>query len=56
MVNTIASLRSPFLDVFFYFSTHLGSIYFIAISFLILTYFLIKKEDEKSGRGSFFNL
>jgi len=56
IVNAITNLRRPFLDIFFYFSTYLGSIYFIAIIFLILTFFLIKKRMKRAAVAVFLTL
>jgi len=56
VVNLIANLRRPFLDTFFYFSTHLGSVYFIAILFLILTFFLIRRRMKRAAFAVFLTL
>lgn len=56
IVNAITNLGKPFLDIFFYFFTNLGSIYFIAIIFLILTLFLIKKRMKRAAVAVFLTL
>jgi membrane-associated phospholipid phosphatase len=56
IVNQIKQIRNPFLDNFFLAITRLGSIYFIAVAFLILTFFLVKKRMKKAATSVFLTL
>lgn len=56
IVNQIHQIRNPFWDIFFTWVTRLGSLYFIAIAFLILTFFLVKKRMKKAATAVFLTL
>lgn len=56
IVNGISNLRRPFLDIFFHYSTHLGSAYFIAVLFLILVFFLFRKRMKRAAAAVFLTL
>lgn len=49
IVDQIKQIRNPFLDNFFLAITRFGSIYFIVVAFLILTFFLVKKRMKKAA-------
>lgn len=56
LVRVITNLRTPALDTFFYYVTHLGSIYFISLLFLVLSYFLFRKRMRKAAAAVFLTL
>lgn len=56
IVNQIKQIRNPFLDNFFLAVTRLGSIYFITVAFLILTFFLVRKRMRKAAISVFLTL
>jgi undecaprenyl-diphosphatase len=56
IVSQTKQIRNPFLDDFFLAVTGLGSLYFIAFAFLILTFFLIRKKRKKAATAVFLTL